>query len=162
MALKSHSLRGHDDSLVSAIDSLRKALAPMGPKEQRWVQTLGVALAGVEQGLHQRLVAATAQSESPTEVVQPTSARQMDKLSLNESDLLTQVMLVREKIRSATRPCSSGQAGELRNPPPDGSVTDFENIRLSSEQILAALEQNKETETKLIQETVNTDIGVGD
>jgi hypothetical protein len=43
-----------------------------------------------------------------------------------------------------------------------GGVADFGAIRHQAEQILAALQDNKEAETKLVLESVNTDIGVGD
>jgi len=40
-----------------------------------------------------------------------------------------------------------------------GGVADFGAIR---EHLLAGLEVNKEAETKLVLESINTDIGVGD
>jgi hypothetical protein len=43
-----------------------------------------------------------------------------------------------------------------------GGVADFGAIRHQAEQLLADLQENKEAETKLVLDSVNTDIGVGD
>jgi len=50
----------------------------------------------------------------------------------------------------------------LPEPAPLAPVPDFGSIRQAIAQHLAALHQHQQDETKLVQETVNTDIGVGD
>jgi hypothetical protein len=163
---KPHLKRRKNDPLLFSMDLLRQALAvDCSNKQQQWAESLGVALAGVEQALHQNLVETVAQHGSLAMVDESTSSRQIEKLCQSESELLTQVMLLREEIRCATQSFASAahaRASVSDVPAPASAGADFASIRRSAEQILFALEQNREAESKLIQESFNIDVGVGD
>jgi hypothetical protein len=75
-------------------------------------------------------------------------------------DFLTQILALHEDVRCTTEVF---QAVADRSMQPDaGGVVDFSIIRQQAKQVLAGLQENKQAETKLVLESINTDIGVGD
>ncbi|HEY7155368.1 MAG TPA: hypothetical protein VH575_15505 [Gemmataceae bacterium] len=67
--------------------------------------------------------------------------------------LSEEVQHAAEAFQPATDPYPTTRAG---------GVADFGTIRQQAEQLLAALQENKKAEMKLVLESINTDIGVGD
>ena len=69
------------------------------------------------------------------------------------------VSLRKEVFRAAV---AFGPNGDPSQKAPSGGVLDFGEIRRHAESILNQLSRTSEAETKLVLESVNTDIGVGD
>ena len=161
--LLSQAPRTKDDALALSLDPLRQALAAAVPGHEReWAEDVGEALARVEAALRQHRAGAKAPDGLLAEVdeTRPTLARQADELRSDHDDFLVQVRALREEVR---------RAAEAFQPATDptaktgaGGVADFGAIRQQAEQLMAGLQQNRDAETRLVLESVNTDIGVGD
>ena len=166
MATRFHVRRTKADPLTFPIDSLRQALArDYSERQPQWAERVDRALARTEQGLHQNLADGMAPDGSLATIDQTTSSRQVAKLCQTESDLLAQITLLREKIQRAMQcssPVSPGQARASTVSAPADAISDFASIRDAAAEVLAKVEKIAEAETKLIQESANTDIGVGD
>jgi hypothetical protein len=78
----------------------------------------------------------------------------------DHDEFLAQILSLRREVQRAVDVFQP--AGEPSGKTGAGGVTDFGAIRRQAEQLMTGLRVNKETETKLILESVNTDIGVGD
>jgi hypothetical protein len=155
--------RRKEEDLAFALDQLRQALAAHVPgSEWEWADTVGEALAGVDTALRQHRTLAKAPDGLLAEVdeTRPTLARQADELRSEHGDLLTQVRALREQVQRAAE--AFKPAAEALTRTGAGGVPDFGAIRQQADQLLAGLQQNKDAETKLVLESVNTDIGVGD
>lgn len=141
-----------EDALALFLDRLHQTLAAESAgREQQWTETVGDVLARLEAVLRQHQAAAWHPDGPLAEIDQtrPTLARQTDELRSDYDDFLKQLVDLREQVRRAA------QAG-----PSDG--VDFAALRQQAEQFLAGLQKKWETETKLLLESVNTDIGAGD
>jgi hypothetical protein len=155
--------RMKDDALALSLDQLRLAIATDVPGRQReWAEAVEDALASVEKALRQHRAAAKAPDGLLAEVdeTRPTLARQADGLRSDHDEFLAQVLALRKELQRAAeafRPANIPSIMTLA-----GGVPDFGAIRQQAEQLVAALQENKEAETKLVLESVNTDIGVGD
>jgi hypothetical protein len=155
--------RKTDDSLVVSLESLRQALAADVPgREREWAEAVGAALVRIEGALRQQQAAAQAPDGSLAEVdeTRPTLARQADALRNHYDDLLVQLLGLREEVRRAVVAFTPAAESSVRTS--GAGVADFGTIRQQAEQILTGLQENKETEAKLVLESVTTDIGAGD
>jgi hypothetical protein len=147
---------GKQDALTPATDLLQQILAATASgREEDWSETLWEALVVVEQALRQHRKSAAAPDGVFADVddTRPTLAHQADELCGEHSDLLSQARTLRKGLQRVADSSEEECAGE---------VADFTWIRLGAEELLAGLRQIEEAETDLIQESVNTDIGVGD
>lgn len=165
MAMTSHLRRTNDDPLTYPIDSLRQALAAdYSDREEQWAEAVDLALARVEQGLYKNMAKGVAPDGWLATIDQNRASRQVEKLWQSESDLLGQITRLREETQRAMR-CSYftlPRQARVAVPAQAGALTHFESIRNSAAEVLATVAKNSEAETKLIQESVNTDIGGGD
>jgi hypothetical protein len=131
-------------------------------RERAWAEGVRDELAHVETALRQHWSAAKAPDGLLAEVdeTRPTLARQANELRHDHDALLAQVLALRNEAQQA------GEAFQPEGTPSAktgaGGVADFGAIRRHAEQFLAGLQETKAAETKLILESVNTDIGVGD
>jgi hypothetical protein len=137
------------DALISAMDRLRQALAA-DLSEQRGIETLRLALFVVDNALRQHMKSAEVPDGlfAAVDETRPTLGRQVNELSIEYSDLLGQVLNLQTELPSAA-------PGRVKSP-------NLAVLRQQAEQLLTALEKVEEAETDLIQESVTTDIGVGD
>jgi hypothetical protein len=134
-----------------------------------WAVGLADAFSRVELGLRKRMAAAHDPDGLFAEVddTRPTLARQADKLRGSHSELLSQAMSLRAEARHAAdffspsgrkRAETSVARGRRRI----GTAADVHEIRQRAEQFLVSLQKHEEAEIRLVQESINTDIGVGD
>jgi hypothetical protein len=159
-----------EDVLVQPIDKLERALAAGFPgRERDWAQGVGNALSDLEQALDLH----TALAETPdglltkVDLTRPTSVRQVSELRQEHTDLRDQTRSLQTKVQTAGQAfrgphASFGDVDALPEPAPLRPVADFGAIRQTIVQFLTALKHHQQEETKLLLESVNTDIGVGD
>jgi hypothetical protein len=144
------------DALGLSLEHLHQALvAGVSGREREWLTELEAALARIETALRQHRDANQAPDGALAEVdeTRPTLSRQADGLRDDQDDLLIQFLALREEVHRATEHARNGVTTE---------DADVAAIREKAGQLLAGLQENKEAETKLVMESVNTDIGVGD
>jgi hypothetical protein len=151
------------DSLATSLDRLGDALGRTVPgNEWEWANGVGNALGHMEAALREHRASAKAPNGALAGVdeTRPTLARQADKLRRDDDHLLTQILGLRQEVRRAAeafRPAvertGNGVACE---------IPDFGTMRHEAEQLLAAMQQHKEVEMRLVMDSVNTDIGAGD
>jgi len=154
-----------DDPLARSTEALRQALAEdYSDRVPQWIEAVDRALARVQHRLHRNLTKHRAPEEWPA-TTDPNTSRQVTKLCQLESDLLSQITHLREETRRAMQ-CSyftlHRQAWVSAIPTSADGPGDCARIRDLAAEVLAAIAKTSATETKLIQESVNTDIGVGD
>jgi hypothetical protein len=156
-----------EDVLTRPIEGLERALATEFPGHEReWAEAVSEALTNVEQAM--RFHAATAESSdgllTKVDLTRPTLARQVAELRREHTDLVNQARDLQGKLRTAAQAFESTDTTITPLPEPTGGgvIPDFGALRQSTERLLAALQHHMERETGLIQESVNTDIGVGD
>jgi hypothetical protein len=141
-----------DDPYATCANLLGEALLgnAMG-RERRWATSLDTALADIEIALRNHLAAEKDSGGTLAEVddTRPSIARQADHLRNQQGELLTAVMTLRTRAQRLL---------QERAP----RTVDLMAIRQETEQLLDRLRQHKEAETDLVQESVLTDIGVGD
>ena len=155
--------RRKDDPLGLCLDQLGRAVATDVPgRERDWAEGVMDALARLETALRQHRAGAKAPDGPLAEVdeTRPTLARQADELRSDHDEFLAQILTLRSEVQRAADVFQP--AGEPSGKTGASGVMDFGAIRRQSEQLLTGLRENKVTETKLILESVNTDIGVGD
>jgi hypothetical protein len=144
--------RPKEDALALFLDRLHQTLdADSSGNQREWAEAVGDALARLEAALMQYQAAAW-HPEGPLAAVdqtRPTLVRQADELRNDYDDLVKQLPILREQVRRAA------EVG-----PSDG--VDFTALRQQAKQLLAGLREKQETETKLLLDSVNTDIGAGD
>jgi hypothetical protein len=158
------------DVLAQPIDKLESALAMEYPGHEReWAQSVGRALADIEQGLglHTAMAETTDGLLSKVDLTRPTSVRQVSALRREHTELQEQARGLQAQMHTAAQAFQAphvalAKADHLPEPAPVGSVPDFGSLRQAVAQLLAALHHHQEEETKLLFESVNTDIGVGD
>ena len=155
--------RAPKDSLRLALDRLCAALEePVPGNERQWAFGVNAALAGLEASV--RLYrAATRDMEGPfaeIDVTRPSLARQADELRSQQECWLARILSLRQEVQQAEQ--AFQQTSERLAVPAGKTVCDFGEIRRNAEEILAGLEENKETESRLVLESVCTDIGAGD
>jgi hypothetical protein len=159
-----------EDVLVQPIDNLERALAAEFPGHERdWAQGVGNALADVEEalGLHTALAETPDGLLTKVDLTRPTSVRQVSGLRREHTDLQEQTRSLQTKLQTAAQAfqgphASLGQVDALPEPAPLQPVPDFGAIRQAIGELVTALQRHRQDETKLLFESVNTDIGVGD
>jgi hypothetical protein len=155
--------RREHDALALSLDQLRQALAvDVSGHEREWSKSVEDALARVETVLRQHRAVAKAPDGLLAQVdeTRPTLARQADELRSDYDDFLVQVRALREEVQRTVEAFTGAAALSAKTLA--GGVADFGAIREHADQLLSDLQQNKDAETKLVLESVNTDIGVGD
>jgi hypothetical protein len=152
-----------EDALGLSLDQLRQALAADVPgREREWAEAVEGALARVGTALGQHRADARAPDGLLAEVdeTRPTLARQAEELRGDHEHFLAQLRTLRQDVRRAAEAFQPGAGpGAAASA---GGVADFGAIRRQAEQLMTGLEVHREAETKLVLESVNTDIGVGD
>jgi hypothetical protein len=157
-----------EDVLLRPTEGLEQALAAEFPGHEReWTKTVSEALRNVEQAV--RLHTNTAEGRdgllSKADLTRPTLARQAAELRREHTDLLNQAQVLQRQLQTAGAVFTSksnSSANPLPEPAHPEAVPDFGAIRKSTEELLAALQHHKDGEARLLLESVNTDIGVGD
>ena len=155
----------HPDALEQAIEDLKQALAyRMAGQESQWAQNVAKAIANIQKKLRQHTATAQAADGLFSEVddTRPTLVRQTDELRREHSNLLGQLLALREEVIRAKKTMTTSAKASCAE---QGSVPQFPNlgaIRQGAEKVLAELQKNMKAETALLMESVNTDIGVGD
>jgi hypothetical protein len=159
--LQSPSRMKHD-ALELSLNRLSQAVvADMTGQERWWTEAVGTALACVETALRQHRAAAKAPDGLLAEVdeTRPTLARQADGLRSDHDDFLAQVRALRDELRCVTIAafrCATDREARTE------WIVNICTIRQMTANLLTGIQENKEAETKLVLESINTDIGVGD
>jgi hypothetical protein len=156
------------DAPSLSFERLTQALAADVPgRERAWAEAVIDALTAVEQVMRQQLAAAEALEGPLAQVDQtrPSLVRQSEEVCRNQSDLLGQVIALRQEAQKAVQAFSStgdpqNSAYTLTARP--NTIPDFGVIRRQAEEFLTRVQQNREVESKLVLESINTDIGAGD
>src|SRR3989442_10006264 len=94
----------HPDALEQAIDGLKEALANrMAGQESLWTENVAKAIANIQKKLRQHTATAQAADGlfSGVDDTRPTLARQTDKLRREHSNLLGQLLALREEVLRA-------------------------------------------------------------
>jgi hypothetical protein len=161
--LQTQPLRRKEDFLTGSLDRLSRALTADVPGHEReWAETVGAALITVENALRQHIAAVQDPDGVFAEVdgTRPTLARHASELCSQQSDLLKQVLAHQEVVQGAAE--AFKPAADPTAPKSVVAVPAFGLIRQQAEQILEGLQHIKDDEAKLVLDSVNTDIGVGD
>jgi hypothetical protein len=144
-----HTPGRKDNVLAPSLERFRHAVAADFVRDGReWAEGLAVALARVEAAFrHHRAGAKAPDGGVLAEVdeTSPTVARQADEVRSDHDGLLVQILALRDEVQRAVKTFESG--------------ADLGAIREQAEQLLKFLQQNKEAETTLLQEGMNTDVG---
>jgi len=148
--------RTQADPLATSLQRLHQALVvDTRGRDRQWAEVLGSTLAQVEKGLRRHRTGAQVAHEVLADEPRATLARQVKRVRNDYDELLVQVVALREDVRHAQRPRARPS---VRMPAHSrGSARSGQ-----AKQLLAGLQHNRETETRLLQESINTDIGVGD
>lgn len=149
------------DALALSLDQLQQTLtADDTGRERQWAEAVGYALARLEAALRKHRAAAGRRDGPLAEVDQtrPTLARQVDNLRSDYDDFLRQLLDLREQIQRSAEALAPSNGFTVRV----GEVMDVSAIRGQTEQICAGLQKDWQAETKLVLESVNTDLGAGD
>ena len=120
-------------------------------KERQWADTVERVLAGIEHGLRSHIELAESPDGLFAEVdcARASLDRQADELRRNHDDLLGQTIALRRGLQRAARGKVVG-------------ASSFGALCQRAEELSAGLLQSDEAETRLILESINTDIGTGD
>jgi hypothetical protein len=157
-----------EDALDTSVDDLSEALASSAPgNEREWTKRVAEALAQVEHHLR-RHAAETRSPDGPlaeVDLTRPTLARQAAGLRRDYDELLKQCLALQEGVRRAAAAFAPTEALQSPKRPPtskDSPIPDFGALRDQAAPLLEELRRKKEAEIDLVQESVTTDIGVGD
>lgn len=159
-----------EDILAKPIENLEQALAAdFAGHECDWTRGVGNALTEVEQavGLHTALAETADGLLTKVDLTRPTSVRQVSELRRQHSELQERTRSLRAQLQTAAQAfqaphLSLHRVDALPEPVPLAPVPDFGSIRQAIGQFLADLHQHQRVEAKLLLDSVNTDIGVGD
>ena len=148
------------DALRQAIEELRRTHAGYSDGHEReWTEAVRHALTHVVHGL-QKGVAANYAPEGPLTPVDPTwptMAREAKALSEDEGRELQHAVELHEKMREAADDLA--EKGGVGNPPDKNAQGKVESLYQEVKEFLAELQHIKETESRLVVESVNVDIG---
>jgi hypothetical protein len=158
------------DVLTEPMNGLDWALQVEFPGHEReWAQEVGIALTNVQQAM--RLHAAAAEAPdglfAKVDLTRPTLVRQVGKLRREHGELLERARSLEGELRTAAQAfqpstLSLARANPLPEPPRATAIPDFGSIRQGAEQLLTGLQIHLQEEAKLLLDSVNIDIGVGD
>jgi hypothetical protein len=151
--------RAKIDPVLQAVTKLEQALAAeTRDHEGRWCNAVGLALAGMERALRERVQVLAepdglrSRVEEVAQEIMPVLDRRVNSLQEQWQHLLNQICALQEHARTIAQSV----------PPARVSVGDLDDLRGKGQELAAAVRQNKAEEIKLVQETVNTDIGAVD
>ena len=160
--------RTKTDPLLPAIESLESALrTDQRAREHVWLDKVQRSLSHVAQAVKEHAVLAEAKDgllgamNEKTHSVRPTLDRRINDLHLAHVDLHEHVLEMKERV--AERLESKGNGWDrvfrmFRSLPADS----HESLRQEGERLVDLLREHKESENKLLMDTINTDIGTGD
>ncbi len=149
------------DALALSLDQLQQTLAIDDTgREQQWAEAVGYALSRLEAALRKHRAAVHRPDGPLAEVDQtrPTLARQADDLRSDYDDSLRQLLDLRERIQCSAEALAPSNGLSARV----GEIMDVNAIREQAEEIWSGLQKDRQAETNLVLESVNTDIGAGD
>jgi len=162
--------RASKDTWNESMEQLESALAVHVPgRERDWAETVNNAVAAVERALRQHHAIGRDADGLFAEVdeTRPTLAREAMEVRQDHDVLLERCIALREEVRRAVEaftltpnPLTQGDAAT--KPTPVGGVPDFGAIRRQAEELLELMLATRQAEAKLVLESVNHDIGVGD
>jgi hypothetical protein len=163
-------IRAREDFLMTPVHRLAEALAVFAPGHERdWADNIDRAIGELQLALGQHASATEAADGWLTEVdlTRPTLVRQVNELCQEHTHLFEQTRALQAQVRNVLRAFETSPAQAV---PPDAlpkpaavvTVPDFGAIRQDGEKLVAALQHHHAEETKLVLESVSTDIGVGD
>jgi hypothetical protein len=138
------------DALAESLDRLRLAVASeLAGREPEWTKAVGEACAGLEQALREHHVAVNGPDGAAGEIdeTRPTLARRAVVVQRDQDNLLGQFAAL---------------CGEVQAAAAAGTISQLRPIRARAEHLLTDLQRNLDAENDLVQESVTTDIGVGD
>lgn len=148
------------DAFRQAIEELRRAHASYSTGHEReWTETVQHALTHVVHGLQQGVAANYAPEGplTPIDPTWPTMAREAKALSQDESRDLQRAIELQEKMREAADELAAN--GGVGSPPDEHALKRIEILHQDVKEFLADLQHIKETESRLVVESVNVDIG---
>jgi hypothetical protein len=158
-----------EDTLTLALEELKQALVEEVPgREREWAGTIGRAIGHLTEALVRRqMTAATPDGLfAQVDVTRSTLARQVGALRQQLGQLLEQARALGNRLNSAAEAflpaADASSVNPLPPPTPNRAIPDFGALRRSAQELLDALSCYQEEETKLILESINTEIGVGD
>jgi hypothetical protein len=159
-----------EEVVTRALNELKQALDRQIPgHERRWAQEMTVAVAHVVAALKRRQAVTAAPQGLFAEVfvVCSTLARQVSALRQEQSELMKQARSLAAELSAAAQAFrladnDLSRANPLPAPKANHAIPHFGKLRASAERLLEALDRHQNQETKLILESVTTEIGVGD
>jgi hypothetical protein len=152
-----------NESLRHSMQRLERALAAKtAGREYQWSASVADALAQMQQEI-QRKRAETATPDKLAEEIdmtRPSLVRRVEALHRDFADCLERATSLYTEVKDVTRSFSPREKGkEVARTRP---IPDFGELRRRAADLLESLKRDQETEAKLILESMNTDIGVGD
>jgi hypothetical protein len=157
------------DTLIQPLEQLKQALAEAAPgREREWAKDTSRPVALLVQALVRRQAAA-AGSDGPfagVDLTRSTLVRQVSALREQLSALLEKTRCLHADLNAAAEAFLPAGGSLTANPlpplPTSRAIPDFGDLRRAAEQLVQALNRYLEEETKLVLDSVNTEIGVGD
>jgi hypothetical protein len=156
------------DPLLPAIESFESALRAVPPhRGKAWLDKVQHSLNSMERAIMEHALLAEAKDglmgamNDRTHSVRPTLERRLERLHEDHERLLDQVLELRAHVQEREEIQRSGWRRALRmfRPYP---TADQDMIRREGERLVEQLRDHKESENKLLLDTINTDIGTGD
>jgi hypothetical protein len=162
--------RANKDTWNESMERLQSALAVPAPgREREWAETVNNAVAVVERALRQHHAIGRDANGLFAEVdeTRPTLAREAMEVRQDHDVLLERCLALREEVRRALEaftvtPNALNQGDADPRPTPVVGVPDFGAIRRQAQELLELMLATRQAEAKLVLESVNHDIGVGD
>ncbi len=162
--------RPRSDILKLAMASLQQLLAQDYPgRERQWAEEVGAALQAIYGGLceHAREAEAADGVFAEIDLTRQTLARRVGELQQQHAELASEARALAAELDRVAKvfqqdapPDVSGLVGP-RVPRP-APVPSLDALRQRTAALLSAVEQHEGDENKLVLESMNTDIGVGD
>lgn len=152
-----------EDPLACAANRLRETLAGQIPgHERQWAQRVERALVFVEAAMRKHLAVLQDPNGflAEVDVTRPTLARQADELLLGDQDIITQLIDLRDEARAAAQAFQQTLSNASTNAVK--GIADLSAIRSKAEHLLNRVHKHGVAEMRLVQESVLTEIGVGD
>ena len=158
-----------NDPLTTPLAQLEQVLSePHSGRERDWADRVADALGAFEAGLrqHECLAGTPNGLFAGVDLGRPTFIRQMNGLRLQIADFLREVRELRGQLRQAAQafqpPHLLGSMDRLPAPVARAAVPHFGELRRGVGGFLGRLRRHRDEETRLVLESVTTDIGAGD